>query len=146
MGQIIVDVLLAFTIAATFEAIQREVADVAGYFKIGSFELALLWSLCGVLLVTRILIPRINERRRVDRDEFRGLAKQAREVWHDSGEHLEGDERESHEHAKTLLTVHLRLLRVGFPDRESDTVLLITLMERCDLAKARKLLPLHPRG
>ena len=57
----LVEFLVALTAAATFEVLKEEQPDVLNTLRLGSFELYMLWSLCAVLLLSRIAIPRFNE-------------------------------------------------------------------------------------
>ena len=151
----LVEFLVALTAAATFEVLQEEQADVLGTLQIGSFELYMLWSLCAVLLLSRIAIPRFNEWQRsryLDWDDFQALEKDARRV---RDRYLRGPVKDLPEEkrretlvAEQDLKIHLRLLGVGFygergPDVVTDMALLIKLMQRRDLATARKMFP-HP--
>ena len=149
----LVEFLLALTAAATFEVLKEERPDVLGSFQLGSFELYLLWSLCAVLLLTRIVIPWITEWRRnqwLDWDDFHALEKDARLV---RDGYLRGPVKTlpEEEQRKTLiaeqdLKIHLQLLGVGFygeksTDAVTDMARLIKLMQRRDLKTARRMFP-----
>ena len=144
---------MALTAAATFEVLKEEQPDVLGSFQLGSFELYLLWSLCAVLLLTRIVIPQFNEwqrNRHLDWDDFHALEKAARLV---RNGYLRGPVKNLplEKQGETLvaeqdLKIHLRLLGVGFygekrPDVVTDMALLIKLMQRRDLKTARRMFP-----
>ena len=154
----LVEFLVALTAAATFEVLKEEQPDVLNTLRLGSFELYMLWSLCAVLLLSRIAIPRFNEWRRSryrDWDDFQALENDARSV---RDGYLRGSVKDlpEKEQRETLiaeqdLKIHLQLLGVGFygehgPDVVTDMALLIKLMQRRDLATARRRVPHSARS
>ena len=151
------DILIALTAAATVEVIRRGDATVLGTFQLDYFEVTLLWSLCAVFLVTRTIIPRLNDwwtRRRLDWDDFRNLEEDARAVRNDfrHPDKVNATQESRNDALERThdLEVHLRLLGVQIFNRGNDFDLydglatLIKLMQRGDLRQARKLFPRIP--
>ena len=152
--QFLAELLVAVTAAATVEVLKEERADILGSFQRGSFELYLLWSLCVLLLLTRVAAPFLKEwwkNRHPDWDDFRALETDARSVrhgyLHDRIADLPKEKRAETVVEEHDLKIHLRLLRVGFYSGENgrdvvtDMALLIKLMQRRDLRTARRMFP-----
>ena len=132
--------------------------SVLGALQIGYFEVAFLVALCVVMVLARAL-PWLDDRlfgaRRRDREDFRSLAGDAKKVR--EGYAMAPERRAALPEAERLkasdehhdLEVHLELLGVHFFFRDQnlyrDLALLIKLMERGDLKKARQQWPM-PSG
>lgn len=151
----IVDFLLALTAAATFEALRSGDTSVMGTLEIGQFELTFLWALCGVLFVTRVLVPRIDkwwESRNLDYKDFEALLEDAQNLRESYNKKTPLRERPEEEQRRDILEetdldTHLQLLGVYFFGRPGDRnmfrdmALLIKLMKRGDLKGAQKRWP-----
>ena len=151
----IVDFLLALTAAATFEALRSGDTSVMGALEIGQFELTFLWALCGVLFVTRVVVPRIDqwwESKNLDYKDFEALITDAHKVRDSYNKRTPLLERPEEEQRRDILEeadldTHLQLLDVYFFGRPGernmfrDMSLLIKLMKRGDLKGAQRRWP-----
>ena len=149
------DILIALAAAATIAVVGQGNATILGTLQLGWFEVTFLWSLCAVLVVTRLALPALGNWwrwRNLDWEDFKNLENDARAVreHYQRRNFSETAEVQVRHHATEQshdLMVHLELLGVRFPTADPDVDLydalarLIKLMQRGDLKTARKLYP-----
>ena len=116
--------------------------------ELGPFEVAFVPILIAVMVISRVFWPWWQQRpAKLDREDFMGLVDAAEKVRAQQRNQAEADDRDKDDRDKQELDVHLKLLDVHFfgddsrddnKKRDLDLALLIKLMQRGDLEKAKE--------
>ena len=82
-----IEILVSLTAAALYGVLSGKGASVLGTLQIGSFEVAFLVALCGVMIFSRLILPLASEwwesrslESKLDREDFKGLVEDTKKV------------------------------------------------------------------